>query len=198
MKRFFLLAIMSALANSACSCAEEDDGAAQNDKTATPHAAETPKNATAEAEAEEGREEDGEERKPPTPLFLRKPEVKLLSPEEQKAVLERRTTSAMSGSFSEYADLLYGISDVFIAAEAAEILNTKLRPVFDEDYRPTFRELFEVIGRQTLSTWSYSAAHKAWLFAKPAPPPPLSMPLAAGWRIEDRGLAALYLSLIHI
>ena len=128
----------------------------------------------------------------PVPMFLRKPEIKLLSPEEQQAVLKRRTTGAITGVFTSYAELLCGVSDVLIVADDREILETKIQKVFEENYRPTFRELFDSIGRQTRSSWSYSVERKAWFFSKPAPPLPFSMPAAERWSVEDRGLTVLY------
>jgi len=188
MKRIlpFILAGIAAIAvKDGGGCAEMPSGDVQ-EEAASPAA---PKGKEESDKTDAQREGEIQQ---PLPMFLRKPEIKLLSPEEQEAVLERRTTGAITGVFTSYADLLCGVSDVLIAADEQEILETKIQAVFEENYRPTFRELFDSIGRQTRSSWSYSVKRKAWFFSKPAPPLPFSMPAAEKWNVEDRGLTVLY------
>jgi hypothetical protein len=118
---------------------------------------------------------------------------KPLSAEEQKAFLAKRTSSEMMlGSFDAFCSWLFATRDVAIHCDSEEINRTRLDSSFPEFYKPTWRELFDAIGRQTKSTWKYYAARDFWVFSKPAADLPYKIELADKWQADDRGLYLSY------
>ncbi|MBN1908746.1 MAG: hypothetical protein JW818_03320 [Pirellulales bacterium] len=114
-------------------------------------------------------------------------ERKALSPEEQKAFLAKRTHGGLFGTFDSYCSFLYATQDVAIHTESKEVNQTALHTFFPEFYKPTWRELFDCIARQTNSSWKYDSKRDFWVFNPPAMPLPFEVKLAEGWRKEDRG-----------
>lgn len=94
----------------------------------------------------------------------------------------------LAGTFNSYASFLYvGNPSLVVHTDTAEIGKAGLRNTFPKGYRPTVRELFELIARQTQSSWSYDESRAYWVFARPAAPLPFRLELATGWKSESRG-----------
>src|SRR5262249_30949389 len=75
---------------------------------------------------------------------------------------------------------------------SATVNRTKLSPVFPKSYKPTFKQLFETVARQTGSTMHYDPQEDFWVFDPPAMPLPYALNIAQGWRSEDNGLFVKY------
>jgi len=120
--------------------------------------------------------------------------VKALSEKEQAAFLSKRTSGSMLGSFDSFCSLLYAMSDVKIHTNSKEINTTQLQTVAPADfYKPTWRELFDMIAIQTRSEWKYDPAQDSWGFTKPEKPKTYySLEMAKGWDQSDRGLYVGY------
>ena len=82
---------------------------------------------------------------------------------------------------------MYAVHDVAIHTDSKEISQTSLTSPFPDFYKPTWREFFDSIARQTKSSWKYDPKRDYWVFAKPAMPVPFTVKLAKGWKSEDRG-----------
>ena len=119
-----------------------------------------------------------------------KPEVptgKALSESERAEFLARRTSGNIApGSFSSIASLLYAVSEVSIDA-SAETAKVRVQVPFAGGYAPTWRELFDALGRATQTNWSYNADKRSWIFAAPASALPYTLKLASNWTQEDQG-----------
>jgi hypothetical protein len=114
-------------------------------------------------------------------------ERQALTPEEQTAFLAKRTPGSMMGTFSGYCSLLYAALDVAIHTDSREVSQTSLNSPFPEFYKPTWKELFDSVARQTRSSWKYDPKRDYWVFTKPPMPLPFEVKLAKGWKSEDRG-----------
>ena len=96
------------------------------------------------------------------------------------------------GSFGGYGSLLYAVNDVIIHSESKNVNKTALNSPFPEFYRPTWREVFDTVARQTKSSWTYDAARDYWVFAAPQQSPPFDIQLAKGWKAHDEGFYVGY------
>ncbi len=115
-------------------------------------------------------------------------ERKSLTPDEQASFLTTRNSGGMIGrTFSSYGSFLYAVHDVAIHSDSKEANQTSLTSPFPDFYKPTWREIFDSIARQTKSSWKYDPKRDYWVFAKPAMPVPFTVKLAKGWKSEDRG-----------
>lgn len=121
-------------------------------------------------------------------FLARKP----LTPEQQTAFLAKRTPGSMTGSFGSYSSLLFAIKNVVIHSNNNQINNTPLSSPFPQFYKPTWKEVFDSIARQTKSTWKYNPKSDNWIFSKPAMPVPFEVKIAKKWISEDRGLYVYY------
>ena len=118
--------------------------------------------------------------------------IQPLSPEAQQRLLDRRTTPQMVGRFGSFASLLYALDNLPLHTDSERINDMGLASPFPENYEPTRRELFDAIARQTGSRWAYDGERGFWVFAEPPMPPPYTLDLAEGWRVEDRGIYTFY------
>ena len=114
---------------------------------------------------------------------------KILSKEAQAAQLDARTDTRVfnGGTMDKFCELAWTFRDVNICSDLKEIGKIQLTCPFPAAYEPTWREVFETVGRQTQTSWKYSIKHGGWLFDKPALPPVFTFDLAKGWKQEDRG-----------
>ena len=110
-----------------------------------------------------------------------------LTAPQQEALLVRRRSGGMLGTFNSFASLLYAMDDIVVHSDDRKIGEVALNSPFPDFYKPTSAELFNAIARQTASSWSYDAKRAYWVFAKPAMPMPFKITLAKGWESEERG-----------
>ena len=125
-------------------------------------------------------------------LGLHAAERKSLSPEQQTDFLAKRTSGVMVGTFDGYCSMLYAVQDVAIHTDSEQINKTSLNSPFPRFYKPTRKELFDSISRQTQSSWEYDSKRDYWVFTKPPIPVPFKIKLAKGWKSEDRGSYVFY------
>jgi hypothetical protein len=98
----------------------------------------------------------------------------------------------MKASFDSFCSYLYAGPDVVIHTASKEINQTRLRSPFPEFYSPTWKELFDAIARQTMSSWKYDSKRDYWTFNKPPLPLPFTMKKAEKWKAHDRGMYVSY------
>jgi hypothetical protein len=123
------------------------------------------------------------------------PPRKALSAEQQKALLNSRKAPGHSirGTFDSFCSNLYAFRDVCIHTHSSKVNATELQGVFAEFYHPTFREVFELIARQTDSTMHYDPGTDYWTFDPPAMPPAYSLKAAPGWTVRAHGMETNYI-----
>ncbi len=127
--------------------------------------------------------------KPKQPATAKGEEVKLkpLTLEQRQALLDRRRSAMVMGSFNSFASLLYAVDDIVVHTDDPELAKVQLNSPFPEFYKPTSAELFDAIARQMACSWSYDEKRAYWLFVQPAMPMPFKVDLAKGWESETRG-----------
>ena len=96
------------------------------------------------------------------------------------------------GDFGSYSSLLYAVNDVVIQSKSEAVNKTTLNSPFPDFYRPTWREVFDTIARQTKSSWKYDAARDSWVFTIPQQPLPFEIQIAKGWKAHDEGFYVGY------
>ena len=96
------------------------------------------------------------------------------------------------GNLDSYCSLLYAVYDVAIHTESESVSKTTLSSPFPEFYRPTWREVFDTVARQTKSFWTYDATRDYWVFAAPQQPLPFEIQIAKGWKAHDEGFYVGY------
>ncbi len=111
-----------------------------------------------------------------------------LTAERQESFLAERTPGGMLGSFNSYCSLLYATQDVLIHTESQEVNQSQLTSPFPKFYRPTWREKFGSIARQTKSSWKYDASRDFWVFGAQPEPPGFEITLLNTWEAKDSGL----------
>jgi len=114
---------------------------------------------------------------------------KALTDDEQKKFLSKRI-EGMPGdtTFNSCSKLFHDEFNFTIHTESREISETILRPYIPDFYSPTWKEVFDVIGIQTRSSWKYDPQHDYWEFSEPAAPKPFSLTMPDGWTSKDMGL----------
>jgi hypothetical protein len=117
----------------------------------------------------------------------KKLKVDALTPDQQKAFLAKRTPGSLLGSFDSFASLLYAVDNVIVSTDDEVVSRVRLSSPYPEFYKPTYAELFDVIARQTKSSWHYDTKNASWAFGKPTLPLPFTIDLAKGWTAENRG-----------
>jgi len=95
-------------------------------------------------------------------------EGEALTPGEQASFLAKRTSGGMIGTFNGYCSLLYAVHEVAIHTASKEVNQTSLTSPFPDFYKPTWREIFDSVARQTKSSWKHDPKRDYWVFAKPA------------------------------
>lgn len=111
-----------------------------------------------------------------------------LSPAEQQKFLEARMPGVMIGTFRSYASLFFATQDACIGTHDQDVSETSLQSWYPkkELYMPTHAELFDMIARQTGSSFSYEPKSDYWVFH----PPPMGLPYkiakAQGWTEQNR------------
>ncbi len=113
-------------------------------------------------------------------------------PQSSEFLTRRLPTGVMTGTFNSFASLLYAVDETILHTDSKDVGSTELHSVFPEFYKPTYREFFDAIARQTQSTWQPDPAHKQWFFSPPAAPLPYSIKLAQGWSSHDEGMYVGY------
>jgi len=113
---------------------------------------------------------------------------------EQSDFLAKRTDDNMlRGTFNSYCSYLYAVHNVSIHTESSEINSAPLDSIIPEFYKPTWRELFDVIAIQTKSVWSYDSTRNYWVFSKPEKPKVYyEIAPAKNWTKSDSGLYVGY------
>jgi hypothetical protein len=123
--------------------------------------------------------------KPAQPAVLKR---KSLSPAEQQKFLKVRGPGVMMGNFRSYASLLFAVADICIGSKDQNVINSILYSWYPDKelYMPTHAELFDMIARQTGSSFSYDAKADFWAFQPPSLPIPFTVQKANGWTEEER------------
>ncbi len=104
-----------------------------------------------------------------------------MTKEQQNHFLNKRIlgTGMMGmGKFSSFGSYLYAFGVARIHTNNPEVANTRLKSLPDPSYKPTMRELFNEIAKQTSSSCSYNAERRHWLFFRPLP---FTIKIAEGW-----------------
>ena len=91
------------------------------------------------------------------------------------------------GSFDNYRSLLSAVNNVAIHTNSDQVNDTLLNSTFPQFYKPTWKELFDSVARQTKSSWKYDIKSDNWMFTKPAMPLPFEVKIAKRWTSEDWG-----------
>jgi hypothetical protein len=123
-----------------------------------------------------------------------------LTAERQASQLKTRTSAALlgMGSLNAFASSAYAADDVHLFWDDEKL--GKVRPTnpFPESYRPTWGEVFEAIGRQTQTSWSYSEKRGGWVFAKPAQAMPFTFELDAPVGMDIYHLGTYSFDLVYV
>ena len=122
------------------------------------------------------------------------PHPKSLSLEEQRKFLLTRLPGNVIGNFGGFASLLYEMEGALIGSASTDVLHRPLHTIFPDKvvYMPTYGEFFEMIARQTHTSFKYEPEVNVWLFDEPSMPLPYTMTKAAEWQEEDRGTCVTY------
>ncbi len=112
---------------------------------------------------------------------------KNLAPAQQQLLEAHTSPGMMMGSFDSYASYLYAVRNVMIHTYDDDINSTQIHSTFQANDKPTWREIFDSIAKQTGSQWSYDSEHNYWVFSKGSTVPPFTIAIAPGWKSEYRG-----------
>jgi hypothetical protein len=116
-----------------------------------------------------------------------------ISENEQKALLsERLEKSPIQGTFSSFGNLLFALNDLAIHTDFKEIGGVKLGSPFPDDYKPTWKEVFDTVAIQTQTTWNYDAKRNYWVFTPAQNSSIYSINLANGWTAHNEGIYVGY------
>lgn len=110
-----------------------------------------------------------------------------MNPVELDAFLKRRTSGQMFSSFDSYTSLLWAVHEVGIWSQGTDAGTIQLQCPFPESYRPTWKELMDVLARQVDCSWHYDTETGYWVFEKHRMDPPFSLRMAKGWTRRDEG-----------
>lgn len=115
-------------------------------------------------------------------------EQRPLSPSEQQKLLEDRGPGLLMGRFSSFSSLLFATQRICIGSYDQNVNNSQLYSWYPDKelYMPTHAELFDMIARQTGSSFSYEAKSAFWVFQPPPLPLPFTIQKAQGWTEEKR------------
>jgi hypothetical protein len=117
---------------------------------------------------------------------------KNLGPEQQTTFLAARASSFPPGSFDSVCSFLYALDGVAIHSQSTVVNGTRLMSTFPDFYRPTWKELFDLIAWQTMSVWKYDGETGYWVFAESKRVLPYKMDISAGWMREDHPIEVVY------
>lgn len=123
-------------------------------------------------------------------ILIQEEDPKPLTKDQQEKELAERTSAKLLGisTFDSFCSSAWALSDVAIYSDLEDIGKVKLMNPFLEAYKPTWREVFDTVARQTQTSWAYSEKEAGWVFRKPALELPFTIELAKDWTREDRGL----------
>jgi hypothetical protein len=95
----------------------------------------------------------------------------------------------MFSSFRSFMSVNYASANVWVHAEndEQEIYDSRVVYSYPEFYKPTWKEVFDVIARQMRCTWEWNPGNRQFKFARSDRGPFFGVDLADGWRREDRG-----------
>jgi hypothetical protein len=131
----------------------------------------------------------------PAPAPAQEPTVKSLSTEEQSKFLEQRLPGNVIGNLGSFASLLFAMEGTAIGSSSTDVLHRPLHTIYpDKDtYMPTYAEFFDMIARQTSTSFKYLPEVNVWLFDEPRMPQPYTLKKADGWKEENRGMYVSYI-----
>lgn len=116
-------------------------------------------------------------------------------------------------NFNDYSQMLAVIFNVPIYC-LGKVCDRRIGDPYPEFYFPTWRELFDVVARDTGSHWEYRAdsgqgftmkrktetgfetlvdRRDGFVFSEPSMPLPYDIQVAEGWRVENRGGEIAYI-----
>ena len=134
--------------------------------------------------------------------------LKPLSKEQQDKLLVARLDGGLGQTFHDFANVFLVVSRVKLPSGAGlmtsspEIAQTQLHPVFPTFYKPTLRELLDVLALETSSEWKYDPTSKyfqsdaetgpveglaVFEFTKIKRKKSFEVTLAKGWKATDKG-----------
>ena len=117
---------------------------------------------------------------------------KNLNPEQQKAFLFSRSNQLIPGTFDSVCSYLFAFRNVAIHTESSHINSTRITPTFPSFYRPTWKEVFDLIAWQTKSSWDYDPERGYWVFSESNRKLPYKIKIAADWQPEDHSIEVVY------
>lgn len=140
---------------------------------------------------------------------------KPLAQDEQERLLKTRVDGRTGGTFRQFSSQFLATSRLSLTSEVRlmtssdEIAGTSLQPVYPPTYKPTLRELLDVVTLQTRSQWKYDPTSKSvpsdvetgpvtevatFEFTKTGTErtKPYQVTLPKGWRSVDRGHWTMY------
>jgi hypothetical protein len=139
--------------------------------------------------------------------------IKPLTDEQQEKLLSERLDGGMGNSFRQFSNMFLAMSrinlpyGIGLMTSSQEISNAQLHTVFPESYKPTLRELLDVIALQTSSEWKYDPTSKYFKsevesgpvegvaifeFTKAKREQPFEVTLPEGWKAVDKGSWVMY------
>jgi hypothetical protein len=123
------------------------------------------------------------------------PKGKALSPAEQGKFLSNRLPGNVIGNLGNFASLLFVMEGTAIGSSSKDVLHRPLQTVYPnrEIYKPTYGEFFDMLARQTRTSYKYLPEVNVWLFDEPSMPLPYTVKKADGWKEEDHGMYVAYI-----
>ena len=110
-----------------------------------------------------------------------------MTPAELEVFLKKRTSGQFFGSFDSYTSLLWAMNEVGVWSKGTDAGGVQLQCPFPKTYRPTWKELMDVLARQVDCTWRYDHDTGYWVFETNRMETPFSVTLAKGWSRRDEG-----------
>lgn len=110
-----------------------------------------------------------------------------MTPEELNTFLKKRTSGQIMGPFHGYTSQLWALHNVGVWSEGAVDDTAPLENPFPESYKPTWKELMDVLARQVDCSWHYNHDTGYWVFEKKPMDLPFTMEIAQGWSRRNEG-----------
>lgn len=115
-----------------------------------------------------------------------------MTPAELEVFLKKRTSGQIFGSFDSYTSLLWAMQEVGVWNQGTDIGGVELQCPFPETYRPTWKELMDVLARQVDCSWRYNHDTGYWVFERKRMEAPFSLTMAKGWTRRDEGQSVVF------
>ena len=118
-----------------------------------------------------------------------------MTPERLANFLQARTTTGLmaGSSFASYTSLLWGINEVGIWNEDANVGKIRLQNSFPEKYNPTWKELMDTLALQAGCGWHYDHETGYWVFEKKNLKYPFTLKTADGWQRREEGARVVFI-----